>query len=297
MKAIKLKKSGVVFDQEHHTYTFNGVELQGVTSTLLRVVFPNRYADVPERVPKAAADRGTKIHQQVELSDSGCDVTAPEVVAYQATKKDFGLTTVANEYIVTDGVEFASPIDLVLRDEENNIILADVKTNYRLDEEYVSWQLSIYARFFEMQNCKHKVHSLLAIWLRDGKCVFKEVRRKTDEELDALFAAYHNHTALQPTNTQVALLTPDAVQLLLEVTAAYEEAKKVKDEITAGLLAAMEANGVKSWECDSLKATYIAPTESISFDSVAFKKEHPDEYAAYQKTTQKKSSIRLTIKN
>ena len=297
MRAIKLNKSGVVFDQEHHTYTLNGVELQGVTSTLLRVVFPNRYADVPERVLKAAADRGTKIHQQVELSDSGCDVTTPEVVAYQATKKDFGLATIANEYIVTDGKEFASPIDIVLRDDDNNIILADIKTNYKLDEEYVAWQLSIYARFFERQNSKLKVHSLLAIWLRDGKCAFKEVKRKTDEELDALFTAYHNHTALQPTNTQVALLTPDAVQLLLEVTAAYEEAKKVKDEITAGLLAAMEANGVKSWECDALKATYIAPTESISFDSVAFKKEHPDEYAAYQKTTQKKSSIRLTIKN
>ena len=294
---IELVKSGVLFNQEQHTYSLDGKQLQGITSTLLHKLNPNKYDGIPARVLQRAADNGTLIHEKVELSDTiGVWFDEPEVQAYIALKKDMALTTIRNEYIVTDRKEFATPIDIVLQDEDENIILAEVKTWRKNDEEYVSWQLSIGARFFEQQNKGLKVSRLAEFWLRDGKAAYIDIPRKRDEELDELFNAYHNGTPFKPEDKQVALIAPDAVRLLIEATAAYEEAKKAKEEVTAALLRAMEEHHVKSWDTDLLRAAYTPPTESTTFDTKRFQQEHPDLYAQYTKTAMRKATVRVTIR-
>ena len=66
---IELKKSQVVFNEENHTYHLNEVELQGITSTLIKRAFPDKYADVPEEVLAEAARRGTELHKEIEFRD------------------------------------------------------------------------------------------------------------------------------------------------------------------------------------------------------------------------------------
>ena len=151
---IQLQDSGICFDAEAHRYFLNGVELQGITGLLRKHIFPNLYADIPQFVLDRAAERGTIIHESIELLDGGFAPaeTTPELENYKHIKEENALTTVANEYIVTDNEHFASGIDLVLSDKEDNIILADIKTTSVLDKEYVMWQLSIYAYFLELQN-------------------------------------------------------------------------------------------------------------------------------------------------
>lgn len=294
---IELVKSGVLFNQEQHTYSINGKQLQGITSTLMRLVFPDQYADVPESVLQRAAERGSLIHEQVEIADSlGVSPDVPEVQAYIRAKADIGLETVAGEYIVTDGEHFASPIDLVMADDSGNITLGDIKTTYKLNEAYVSWQLSIYAYLFERQNIGMEVSHLMGVWLRDGKCKFIEVARHADREVESLIAAYLNSKPFKPEDKQVALITPDAVRLLIEATAAYEEAKQAMDDVKNALLRAMEENHIRSWETEQLKATYTQPTEATSFDTKRFQQEHPDLYNQYLKTTTKKASVRVTIR-
>ena len=71
-----------------------------------------------------------------------------------------------------------------------------------------------------------------------------------------------------------------------------EQDKKMRDELKA----AMEQYGVKSFENDFLKITYVAPTERKSIDSTKLKKEHPEIAEAYQKVSQVKASVKIEVK-
>ena len=175
---IKLIDSQVVFNQEYHTYSLNGITLNGITGLIKSQLFPNLYKNIPQYILDKAGERGTMVHESIELFDAGFEpkVSTPELENYKRIKQENELTTITNEYIVTDKEHFASAIDLVLCKGED-IILADIKTTYTLDKEYVRWQLSIYAYLFELQNPDLKVSKLYALWLRDDKSEFAEVKR------------------------------------------------------------------------------------------------------------------------
>ena len=70
-------------------------------------------------------------------------------------------------------MNFASPIDIVTSD----LYLCDIKTTYALDEDYCSWQLSIYAYLFEVQNPDLQVKGLRAIWLKGSTAKVVDVDR------------------------------------------------------------------------------------------------------------------------
>lgn len=65
-------------------------------------------------------------------------------------------------------------------------MLADIKTTSKLDKEYVSWQLSVYADWFEAMNPDIPVKALYVVWLKDDKHKVIEVERKSHEEVEAL---------------------------------------------------------------------------------------------------------------
>jgi predicted phage-related endonuclease len=58
----------------------------------------------------------------------------------------------------------------------------------------------------------------------------------------------------------------------------------------------MEQYGVKSFENDILKITYVAPTTKTSVDSKKLKEKHPDIFAECSKTSDVKGSVRITVK-
>lgn len=176
---ITLVKSGVVFDAEPHTYNLDGLSLHGITGMLSRQLFPNKYDGIPEYILKKAAEKGSQVHESIELYDSGFEPAEEtlELKNYKRIKGEYGLKTLANEYLVSDNSFFASAIDLVFTDKEENIIFADIKTTRKLDKEYVRWQLSIYAYLFELQNPELKVGKLYALWLRGENFEFTEVER------------------------------------------------------------------------------------------------------------------------
>lgn len=185
---IQLKQSPVIFNEVDHTYNYLGSSLSGVTSLLHRTLFANKYSGISQAVLAKAAEYGHNIHEQIELVDTlGVESTTPAVLAYLQMKADLGLTTLANEYLVSDESYIASSIDIIFDD----LTLADIKTTSRLDMEYLSWQLSIYAYLFEMQNPGLKVPRLLAIWLpkpQYGKPNIIEVPRKSNDAIKVLIA-------------------------------------------------------------------------------------------------------------
>ena len=187
-QTIELAKSQVVFNELDHTYMFNGKQLSGVTSMLSRTLFRDKYKGISKEVLAKAADYGHNIHEQIELVDSlGVTSDPPAVQDYLRMKSDLGVSTLASEYLVSDEDLIASSIDIVF----NDLSLVDIKTTSKLDMEYLSWQLSIYAYLFERQNPSLKVPRLMAIWLpkpRYGRSMCVEVPRKSKETIEVLLA-------------------------------------------------------------------------------------------------------------
>lgn len=298
-----LKHCEVVFDEERHTYTLNGKPLMGITGILHKYIFPDKYANIPQAILDRAAKRGHEIHRQVQMWIEGFPFTdpAPEVAAFM----EAGISFVESEYLVSDLEHFASSIDIV--DADDN--LYDIKTTYSLDTDYLSWQLSIYAYLFELQN-QRPAGILYGVWLRNGECKVIEVKRIEATVIKALLDAaakdepFENPMATKDDTDMVVMKGQQeklAMLAALEKGIAEMETRRKEMEadsalLKESLLEVMEKNGIKSFETDNIKLTVKAASERKTFDSTRFKADHPEDYEKYLKTSSVKSSLTIKLK-
>lgn len=296
---IQLQDSTVFFNPEEHRYFLNGIELSGITGILHKHIFPDQYKDIPQFVLDRAAERGTMIHESIELLDAGFAPaeSTPELENYKRIKAENGLTTVANEYIVTDRKHFASGIDLVLSDKEDNIILADIKTTSVLNKEYVRWQTSIYAYLFELQNPGLKVSKLYAIWLRDDKSEFTEVKRiDTAIVKDLLQCEVEGRRFFNPIakkEPKVPAEIKNAEQTVYSLITQIKELTEKKKQLSEGLLKLMQDNDVKSYKGEYITLSRKAASTREDIDKKKLKKEYPEVYAACVKITNISESLQI----
>lgn len=300
-----LNEIPVRFDQERHKYydERTGRELKGITSTLLRRLFPDKYKDVPQFVLQKAAEKGSVVHEDIELTETlGTDPSTEEGKNYLQLKEENGLTFLESEHLVSDMEHYASSIDLVFDiedgvvDIEDGVVdLADIKTTYRFDKESVSWQLSIYAYMLELNNPKVKVRKLYGIWLRGDICELIEVGRHLDSEVKALIEAdiedkdydYSPEFPSYITENEQSLYS-----LAKRIHDLTEEYDAVKLEIQKG----MSEHGDKSFDLGNMVVTLIAPSIRTSFDSKKFKADHEDLYDEYTKVSETKESLKVTLR-
>lgn len=296
---ITLQDSGVRFDQEQHRYFLGVAELSGITGFLKKRVFPNKYKDIPQWILDRAASNGTLIHESIELLDGGFPPAemSDELKSYQRIKKENNLTTVANEYIVTDKEHFASGIDLVLTNDKEEIILADIKTTSVLDKEYVSWQLSIYAYLFEMQNPSLKANKLFVIWLRGDKSEYAEVERIDTEIIkDLLQCEVDDRQFVNPlakTDEDVPVAIKDAEYSVYTLVTQLKELNEKKKQLSEGLLKLMQENDVKSYNGQYITLSRKAAYTKKSIDSKKLEKKYPEVYAACIKETNYPETIQI----
>lgn len=296
---IQLQDSGVSFDAEAHRYFLNGNELSGITGILHKHIFPDQYKDIPQFVLDRAAERGTMVHESIELLDAGFEPaeSTPEIENYKRIKAENGLSTVANEYLVTDKEHFASGIDLVLSDKEDNIILADIKTTSVLNKEYVAWQLSIYAYLFELQNPDLKVSKLYALWLRGDKSEFAEVERiDTATIKDLLRCEVEGRQFANPlakTDVQVPAEIKNAEMAVYTLVTQIKELTEKKKQLSDGLLKLMQDNDVKSFKGEHITLSRKAASTREDIDKKKLKEEYPEVYAACVKTTNISESLQI----
>lgn len=288
----------VLFNQEEHTYlnTRTGKYLQGITSTLVHRVNPNKYANIPDHILKAAAERGSKVHEEIELAETiGIEPSSQEGKNYLKLKEGYKLDFLQSEYTVSDLEHYATNIDAIYEVEENVVDIADYKTTSKFDKESVSWQLSICAHFLEMNNPHVKVRRLLGIWLRDDIADLIVVERKPDSEIEALIEADLGDTAFDYSPEFPDYITENEASL-------YALGKRIKelteeyDAIKAEVLEKMIEHNDKSFDTGDLLITVVAPTVRETFDSKKFKAEHADLYAGYLKQSTTKESLKLTLR-
>ena len=70
MRRVELTESGVVFNEQDHTYNLNGKFLSGITGVLHRQLFADEFDGIDEETLKKAAEYGTAVHKSCELFDN-----------------------------------------------------------------------------------------------------------------------------------------------------------------------------------------------------------------------------------
>lgn len=293
---MELIKSSVVFDSENHTYTLNGKRLSGITSLLDRQLFKDKYSGIPEEILRKAAERGTFIHQCCELVDEGFPSSCVESDNYLALKEKFKLNYEESEYLVSDNENYASCIDKVYRYSDNTFFLGDIKTTYKLNKEFVQWQLSIYAYLFELQNPGAVVSSVFAIWLRGDTHQIVELDRIPIDRVKALLEADSKGLQFEEKCDSLPVLFNEIEDLIVNIEAQLKSYTEQKKALTEGCMRAMVQSGLYSWKGERVSITRKTASTRKVFDKESFEKDYPGVYDKYIKETPVSESLTFKVK-
>jgi len=294
-----LKQSPVTFDELTHSYmTPDGKYLSGITGMIDRHIFGGKFASVSREFLAPYAERGHKIHTELELYFKG-NLSLVGVESEEANRfinwcfcnKCF---MIKPEYTVSDEKYFATQIDNI----SEELDLYDYKTGKEMNLESVSWQLSICAYLFKKQN-GFDCGKLYGVHLYGDICEVIEVERKSDEAILGLFSAEIDGGRYMDTitdeNAQISKLN-DVLNEIKRIKQQADEAEARKTELLAGLEKIMDEKGLKSFENDLMKITKVAPSTSVTLDTKALKSEHPEIAKQYERTTEKKGFVKITLR-
>jgi hypothetical protein len=285
----------IIFCEENHTYTSESRQYRGITGILVKYLFPDKYKDIPDAILEKAKQRGTTCHNQMEMWINGFPYESQndEVVKMQNLLNGRNFTH--SELLVSDYKNFATKIDAVEESEEG-IILWDWKTTSTLDKEYLSWQLSICAYFYEM-NFNKKVIQLMAGYITDKKVEIVPIVRIAEEHVIALLDAAANDEPFFINPLKTDILNQEAVlNEIYNCEKREKEAKIQGEELKAWLLNKMIEKGLKRIETDRMLLTVKEPYESETLDSKKVKELAPEIYNSCKKTTKVKGSLLVKIK-
>lgn len=295
---MRLKKAkGVSFSEFlHEYYTEDGTTLIGVTGLLHKHGLAPDMSAIPQDVLNKAAERGTAIHAMLEDYDNGKAVVEDEnIKAY----KELNLSVHCSEYMVSDGETVATFIDKVLED----CSLVDVKTWASVDsarKRYVTWQQSVCAYLFEMQNPSKKVPHIYMARVRDGKAELVELNRIPDDCVKALIEAEKNGEKYEDNSIPDAgiVIQEDGVAILSQVLTTIAEyqayVKSLEEkakELKTKLYDYMVENRLDEMKCDAGMFSIKTGYTRISIDTERLKTEKPEIYQDYIKKTEVKSSL------
>lgn len=146
------------FEEESHTYRLNGHEIPSVT-TILKPLSEKYYGGIRKDVLEQAAQRGTAVHQSIELylKYGILDVEQEHegyLKGFQQWKEDFSVKTLYTERkIFHKGFLYGGTMDLLC--EENGIFtVVDFKTTASLAGVLVGPQLIAYEKALESHGIK-----------------------------------------------------------------------------------------------------------------------------------------------
>lgn len=307
-----VQNNQVSFDEITHTY-FNrdGVELIGVTSLMKKMGVAPDYTGIPQEVLEAAAAKGTILHKAIEdyciryrCGEKSDEPLSNDMRAFESL--NIHPRIIANEYLVSDNENIASSIDIVAQTEKDDEVdLIDTKRTSTVHKDAVSWQLSIYRKFFEAQNPHLKVRNLYCLHFHNENAKLIPIQGKSKEEVDELISCYLEGRDYIPKDIVPSENIGNAMNVLtlLEQTiksleTQVKEAKQKQEEARQCVLEFMKAHHLKKWVMtEGTTFTYVLPSNRISLDGTRLKEEKPEIYNEYLKDTPVKESLKITIKN
>ena len=168
METFNIKGVVLEYDDETHTYVADGVIVPSITTVLSSTKFKGMYADIDKEVLKRAADRGTRIHKDIEDFCKGIEHESDEVRGFKFLQKQYDIVPLLNEIpvlIFYDGKPIMAGRFDLLADIEGKLTLADIKSTSTLNIDYLGYQLNLY-RVGLWQSYDQDVERLAGIHLR-----------------------------------------------------------------------------------------------------------------------------------
>ena len=178
-------------DEQFHSY-----KLPGVTSVLDTVLGHEEFANIPERVMKAACDRGHAVHESIEnFIKSGCEDKPKIALEYQIYidyfndwydkyKPEF---IFSEQKLVSENLGYKGIIDTCYIENYNgkrSLVLTDWKTSSNLNVFKTKCQLNLYLLLLEdnmTDNSSLSIDKLKTLSLT--KSGFKYYEFEPDREL------------------------------------------------------------------------------------------------------------------
>ena len=144
------KSNRLTFEQETHTYRFDGKVIPSVTQ-VMKQASEDHYAGISPQRLAVAADRGTRVHKAIELYELGIEVIDPEVkpyvTNYRVAKALNHIEPHEQELMLSNGI-FAGTVDM-LADVKGQQVLIDLKATAKFNKELAEIQLAGYVELLE----------------------------------------------------------------------------------------------------------------------------------------------------
>lgn len=306
----------IEFEKDKHRYTVDG-EIAGISITqLLRKhgLAPD-FTAVKKEVVDAAAERGTDIHKDLEclISYVDYDPFTEEGKSFKKYIADFIDCAVAEQMVAYkyQSMWIAGTADIIgfFKKKEKGCFVADHKTTSVVHKEAVSWQVSIID--YILRHTHEPINGKTIKWkganeflcfhyTKDGELEVVKLDKIPDEEIERLFACEYfgekyerkmlvldKEVETQMNNLSLAISRSERVLARMK-----DQQAKYKEIIKT----AMEQQGIKSFENDSVKLTYVGKTEKVGVDSTKLKKMYPRVYEDVSKLSTTSAYVKITIK-
>ena len=192
MEVFHLKCGDLEYYDDEHLYLFEGVILPSVTEIIGKKF--NDYADVPKQVLNRAAERGTKVHKQIEnFCKSGVDDGSTAIRHFKFLQNQYNFEVLDNELplvIFKDDIPVAcGRLDMTI-EMDGRVGIADIKTCSALNKPKIAYQLNMY-RLGLMQSYGVQAEFLKIIHIRDNVRKFIDMPIN-EEETYKLIEEYKN---------------------------------------------------------------------------------------------------------
>ena len=188
MISWKLKNGFLEYDEDTHTYFVDGVVVPSITQ-LLKIKYPKKYEGINSDILKKAANRGTLVHNLIQLYEElgldNCDVEqGDQLKHYIQLKKCEQFEVLGCEVPIIlryKNLVAAGRLDLVLKEEgREGIGLGDIKTTAYFDTGYLIDQLTLYKIGYQ-QTYDEYIGFLRGIYLREDKKRYIRIPIMEDE--------------------------------------------------------------------------------------------------------------------
>ena len=301
---INSLKSSVCFFADGHYYTLGEERVKHTLTEILKKfnISPD-YSFVKDSVLQKASQRGTALHELLEIFDNYTEIPPfineeyiPLINSYISLKQD----VLKSEFPVSYKTLLATKIDKLIF-EDNDLIIADVKATSKTNLDSVKWQCS-FGAFMLYHTTGIIATKGRLIWLnrKTNKCELQDFELIPFEKIEQFISLiekddFKDYREVLGISTELTV----ADDVLDEVCDLIEQEKAVKDKLKhlkTYLTELMRSKGVKQAKFEKLQITYVLPTTKKTFDMASFQKDNPNiDLSKYYKTSEVADSIRLTV--
>ena len=166
----EIKGYTLEYINEIHQYLVNGVCIPSITQ-LMKIKFKNKYDGIDKKVLQRAANKGTEVHEAIELYEKeGKESNVPELRNYKFLKKHYKWEVIESEIPIIlfkdEKPIAAGRLDQVIKIGEE-LGINDLKRTSAFDREYVALQTNLY-RIGYQQSYDKKIDFVSGTHLRDN---------------------------------------------------------------------------------------------------------------------------------